>query len=51
MRPALFYDVASGSKDLGGVGCCTATKGFDEVSGLGVPNLAEVAQLLPPPSP
>jgi hypothetical protein len=26
-------------------------KGFDEVSGLGVPNLAEIAKHLPSPSP
>jgi subtilase family serine protease len=50
-HPDLFYDVVSGSNDVNGVGCCTATKGFDEVSGLGVPNLAEIAKHLPPPSP
>jgi subtilase family serine protease len=47
----LFYDVVSGSNDLGNVGCCIATKGFDEVSGLGVPNLGKIARNLPPPSP
>jgi hypothetical protein len=50
-HPDLFFDVVSGTNDLGQVGCCTATKGFDEVSGLGVPNLAEIAKDLPPPSP
>ena len=50
-HPELFYDVVSGSNDVNRVGCCTATKGFDEVSGLGVPNLAEIAKHLPPPSP
>jgi subtilase family serine protease len=50
-HPELFYDVVSGTNDLNGVGCCTATKGFDEASGLGVPNFAEIAQHLPPPSP
>jgi subtilase family serine protease len=50
-HPELFYDVVSGTNDLNGVGCCTATKGFDEVSGLGVPNLGAIAQHLPPPSP
>ena len=50
-HPELFYDVVSGSNDVNRVGCCTATKGFDEVSGLGVPNLAEIAKRLPPPSP
>jgi hypothetical protein len=49
--PKLFYDVVSGGNDLNGVGCCKATGGFDEVSGLGVPNLAEIANRLPPPSP
>ena len=49
-HPDLFYDVVSGSTDLGNVGCCTATKGFDEVSGLGVPNLGEIARRLPLPS-
>jgi subtilase family serine protease len=46
-----FYDVVSGTNDLAGVGCCSATKGFDEVSGLGVPDLAKVDQELPPPTP
>jgi subtilase family serine protease len=50
-QPGLFFDVVSGSNDLKKVGCCTATKGFDEVSGLGVPDFAEIAQHLPPPSP
>jgi subtilase family serine protease len=50
-HPELFYDVVSGSNDVNGVGCCTATKGFDEVSGLGVPNLTEIANRLLPPSP
>jgi len=50
-HPELFYDVVSGSNDLNGVGCCTAAKGFDDASGLGVPNFAEIAQHVPPPSP
>jgi subtilase family serine protease len=50
-HPDLFYDVVSGGNDLDRVGCCVATKGFDEVSGMGVPNLAEIAGYLPPPSP
>ena len=49
--PGLFFDVVSGSNDLNRVGCCTAHKGFDEVSGLAVPNLAGIARHLPPPSP
>jgi kumamolisin len=50
-HPDYFYDVVSGGNDLDGVGCCVATRGFDQVSGMGVPNLAEIAQHLPPPSP
>ena len=50
-HPELFYDVVSGNNDLNGVGCCTAAKGFDEASGLGVPDFAEIAQHLPSPSP
>jgi kumamolisin len=49
-HPELFYDVTSGTNDLNGVGCCTATKGFDDATGLGVPNLTGLAQHLPPPS-
>jgi subtilase family serine protease len=49
-HPGLFYDIVSGSNDLSNVGCCAARKGFDEVSGLGVPDLAGIAQDLPPPS-
>jgi subtilase family serine protease len=50
-HPELFYDVVSGNNDLNGVGCCTATKGFDDATGLGVPNLLGLSQHLPPPSP
>lgn len=50
-HPDLFYDVVAGGNDLDGVGCCTAHRGFDEVSGLGVPNVAEIAQHIPAPSP
>jgi kumamolisin len=50
-HPDLFYDVTSGHNDLNGVGCCTARKGFDEVSGMGVPNLSAIAQHVPPPAP
>jgi kumamolisin len=50
-HPEFFFDVVSGSNDLNGVGCCSATKGFDDASGLGVPNFAEIAQHLPPPAP
>jgi kumamolisin len=49
-HPEAFYDITSGTNDLAGVGCCTARKGFDEVSGLGVINVGEEANWLPPPS-
>ena len=42
--PGLFFDVVSGSNDLNRVDCCTAHRGFDEVSGLAVPNLAGIAR-------
>jgi subtilase family serine protease len=50
-HPDAFYDVVGGGNDLKDVRCCIATKGFDEVSGLGVPNLATIAARLSPPSP
>jgi hypothetical protein len=50
-HPELFYDVTSGGNDLNEVGCCTATTGFDDASGLGVPNLAEIARLVASPAP
>jgi tripeptidyl-peptidase-1 len=49
--PRAFFDVTSGSNDLNGVACCAAAKGLDDTTGLGVPNLFEIAQRLPPPSP
>jgi hypothetical protein len=49
-HPDAFYDVVSGGNDLKDVRCCLATKGFDEVTGLGVPNLATIAARLSPPS-
>jgi subtilase family serine protease len=39
-RPSAFFDVTAGSNDLAGVGCCHATAGYNEASGLGVPNWA-----------
>jgi kumamolisin len=50
-HPELFYDVTTGSNDLNAVGCCTATKGFDDATGLGVPNFGGIAQHLPAPAP
>ncbi|HTX11424.1 MAG TPA: S53 family peptidase [Solirubrobacteraceae bacterium] len=50
-HPDAFYDVVSGGNDLKDVRCCVATKGFDEVSGMGVPDLATIAARLSAPSP
>jgi subtilase family serine protease len=46
--PSAFYDVTSGNNDLFKVGCCSATKGYDPASGLGVPNWATLPATLPP---
>jgi subtilase family serine protease len=48
-RPSAFFDVTSGSNDLRGVGCCQAATGYDEASGLGVPNWAVLPATLPRP--
>lgn len=47
-QPSTFFDVTTGNNDLAGVGCCTATKGYDSASGLGVPNWATLPAALPP---
>ena len=46
-QPSAFYDVTKGDNDLAGVGCCTASAGYDPASGLGVPNWALLPGLLP----
>lgn len=48
-RPPAFFDVTAGSNDLAGVGCCHATAGYDEASGLGVPNWVVLPGTLPGP--
>jgi kumamolisin len=48
-RPSAFFDVTAGSNDLARVGCCHATVGYDEASGLGVPNWAVLPGTLPGP--
>ncbi len=48
-RPSAFFDVTAVSNDLGGVGCCHAAVGYDEASGLGVPNWAVLPAALPRP--
>lgn len=46
-QPSTFFDVTQGSNDLAGVGCCQAAAGYDEASGLGVPNWATLPAALP----
>jgi subtilase family serine protease len=48
-RPSAFFDVTAGNNDLARVGCCRATVGYDEASGLGVPNWAVLPTTLPRP--
>jgi subtilase family serine protease len=48
-HPGAFFDITTGNNDLGGVGCCQATVGYDLASGLGVPNWAVLPGTLPPP--
>ena len=38
-RAASFHDVTRGSNDVYGLGCCTATRGFDPASGFGSINM------------
>ncbi|MEI8081359.1 MAG: peptidase S53, partial [Actinomycetes bacterium] len=46
---AAFYDITSGSNDLYGQGCCSATVGYDFASGLGAPNFDQILAAIPPP--
>jgi hypothetical protein len=48
-HPGTFFDITTGNNDLGGVGCCQATVGYDLASGLGVPDWALLPAALPPP--
>jgi hypothetical protein len=51
-HPTFFYDVVSGGNDLREAGYRSATKAFfDDVTGLAVPGLPQIARHLPPPSP
>ena len=55
LRPLVYTDVTVGDNDLYGVGCCTATTGYDRASGWGELNLAAFAAALtgdlPTPTP
>jgi hypothetical protein len=46
-QKSAFFDITQGNNDLAGVGCCTATVGYDLASGLGVPNWAILPATLP----
>jgi tripeptidyl-peptidase-1 len=48
-HPSAFFDVTTGNNDLGGVGCCQASVGYDAASGLGVPNWAVLPGALAAP--
>jgi subtilase family serine protease len=47
-QPDAFYDVVSGTNDLQSAGCCTAAKGYDLATGIGVPNWAALDKLIAP---
>ncbi|MBV8220222.1 MAG: S53 family peptidase [Solirubrobacterales bacterium] len=49
-NPASFYDVSQGTNDLKAVRCCTASRGYDLASGLGVPNWSILPGELPAPA-
>ena len=48
--PASFYDVTQGDNQLKLVTCCSATTGYDQASGLGVPNWQILPGQLPNPA-
>jgi hypothetical protein len=48
-QSSAFHDVTQGTNDLGQVGCCEASVGYDPASGLGVPNWTALPSTLPPP--
>ena len=48
--PASFYDVTQGDNQLKLVTCCSATTGYDQASGLGVPNWQVLPGQLPNPA-
>jgi subtilase family serine protease len=41
-----YLDIVSGSNDVHGVGCCSATPGYDAVTGLGAMDFYDLAQRL-----
>jgi subtilase family serine protease len=48
--PASFYDVTLGDNQLKLVTCCSATTGYDQASGLGVPDWSVLPGQLPTPA-
>jgi subtilase family serine protease len=49
-NPASFYDVTQGDNQLKLVDCCGATTGYDQASGLGVPDWSVLPDELPTPA-
>jgi hypothetical protein len=49
-NPASFYDVTQGDNQLKLVTCCSATTGYDDASGLGVPDWSVLPGDLPAPA-
>ena len=48
--PASFYDVTQGDNQRKLVTCCSATAGYDQASGLGVPDWSVLPGQLPTPA-
>jgi subtilase family serine protease len=48
--PTSFYDVTQGDNQLKLVTCCSATTGYDQASGLGVPDWSVLPGQLPAPA-
>jgi kumamolisin len=49
-HPDAFHDVVEGNNDLNNVGCCSAAEGFDNVTGMGVPDWIALEQYVEPPA-
>jgi len=45
-----YFDITLGTNEVQPVGCCTATRGYDMASGLGVPSMEALYPTLPRPA-
>jgi len=45
-----YFDITLGTNEVQPVGCCTATRGYDMASGLGVPSMDALYPTLPRPA-